>query len=48
MTNLVTKLIELGVIPELILRVAIKKLIQKRLLEIPVNSEVRNSQKANS
>jgi cyclopropane-fatty-acyl-phospholipid synthase len=47
MTNLVTKLIELGVIPELILRVAIKKLIQKRLLEIPVNSEVRKSQKAN-
>ena len=47
MSNLGIKLIELGVIPESILRVAIKKLIQKRLLEIPVNSEVRKSQKAN-
>ena len=47
MSNLGIKLTELGVIPESILRVAIKKLIQKRLLEIPVNSEVRKSQKAN-
>ena len=47
MSNLGIKLTELGVIPESILRVAIKKLIQKRFLEIPVNSEVRKSQKAN-
>lgn len=38
MSNLGIKLIELGVIPESILRVAIKKLIQKRLLEEPLGS----------
>ena len=47
MSNLGIKLIELGIIPESILRIAIKKLIQQRLLEIPINPEVRESQKAN-
>ena len=47
MLNLGIKLIELGIIPESILRIAIKKLIQQRLLEIPINPEVRELKKAN-
>ena len=46
MLNLGIKLTELGIIPESILRKFIKKLIQHRLLEIPINAEVRESKKA--
>ena len=46
MLNLGIKLTELGIIPESILRKFIKKLIQQRLLEIPINAEVRESKKA--
>ena len=45
MLNLGIKLTELGIIPESILRISIKKLIQQRLLEIPLNAEVRKSKK---
>jgi len=47
MLNLGIKLTELGIIPESVLRFSIKKLIQQRLLEIPINTEVRESKKAN-
>ena len=47
MLNLGIKLTELGLIPESILRIAIKKLLKQRLLEIPTNPEQRASQKAN-
>ena len=47
MLNLGIKLTELGLIPESILRIAIKKLLKQRLLEIPINPEQRASQKAN-
>ena len=43
MLNLGIKLTELGIIPEPVLRVAIKKIIQQRLLEIPVSAEERES-----
>ena len=46
MLNLGIKLIELGIIPEAVLRIAIKKIIQQRLLEIPINTEERESKKA--
>ena len=46
MLNLGIKLTELGLIPESILRIAIKKLLKQRLLEIPINPEQRASQKA--
>jgi hypothetical protein len=46
MLNLGIKLTELGIIPESILRISIKKLIRQRLLEIPINTEVRESKKA--
>jgi len=46
MLNLGIKLTELGIIPESILRMAIKKIIQQRLLEIPTNTEERESKKA--
>ena len=39
MLNLGIKLTELGIIPESVLRIAIKKIIQQRLLEIPNNTE---------
>jgi len=47
MLNLGIKLTELGLIPESILRIAIKKLLKQRLSEIPTNPEQRASQKAN-
>ena len=47
MLNLGIKLIELGIIPEFIIRIAIKKLIQQRLLEIPINPQLRESKKTN-
>ena len=47
MLNLGIKLTELGLIPESILRIAIKKLLRQRLIEIPTNPEQRASQKAN-
>jgi hypothetical protein len=47
MLNLGIKLTELGIIPESVLRISIKKLIQQRLSEIQVNAEVRESKKAN-
>ena len=47
MLNLGIKLIELGIIPEFIIRIAIKKLIQQRLLEIPINPKMRESKKTN-
>ena len=40
MLNLGIKLTDLGIIPESILRISIKKLIQQRLLEIPINAEL--------
>ena len=43
MLNLGIKLTELGIIPEPVLRVAIKKIIQQRLSEIPVSAEERES-----
>ena len=46
MLNFGIKLIELGIIPESVLRISIKKLIRQRLLEIPINIEVRESKKA--
>ena len=46
MLNLGIKLTELGIIPESVLRIAIKKIIQQRLLEIPTNTEERESKKA--
>ena len=46
MLNLGIKLTELGIIPESVLRISIKKLIQQRLSEIPINAEVRESKKA--
>ena len=45
MLNLGIKLTELGIIPESVLRVAIKKIIQQRLSEIPINTEERQSKK---
>ena len=47
MLSLVIKLTELGLIPEPVLRIGIKKLIGQRLSEIPVDPVVRESQKAN-
>lgn len=47
MLNLGIKLTELGLIPEFILRIVIKKLLKQRLLEIPTNPEQRASQKSN-
>jgi len=47
MLNLGIKLTELGLIPESVLRLAIKKLLKQRLSEIPTNPEQRASQKAN-
>ena len=44
--NLGIKLTELGIIPESVLRIFIKKLIHQRLLEIPINTEERESKKA--
>ena len=46
MLNLGIKLTELGIIPESVLRIFIRKLIQQRLLEIPINTEERESKKA--
>ena len=46
MLNLAIKLTELGVVPEPILRMAIKKIIQQRRLEIPICPEERKSKKA--
>ncbi|HBW84454.1 MAG TPA: SAM-dependent methyltransferase, partial [Gammaproteobacteria bacterium] len=46
MLNLAIKLTELGIIPEYVLRLAIKRIIQERLLEIPINTEERASKKA--
>ena len=46
MLNLGIKLTELGIIPESVLRIFIKKLIHQRLLEIPNNTEERESKKA--
>ena len=46
MLNLGIKLTELGIIPEPVLRIAIKKIIQQRLLEIPTNTEERKLKKA--
>ena len=46
MLNLGIKLTELGIIPESALRIFIKKLIHQRLLEIPINTEERESKKA--
>ena len=45
MLNLGIKLTELGIIPESVLRIFIKKLIHHRLLEIPINTEERESKK---
>ena len=47
MLSLGIKLTELGLIPEPVLRVGIKKLIGQRLSEMPVDPIVRESQKAN-
>ena len=46
MLNLAIKLTELGVVPEPILRMAIKKIIQQRRLEIPICPEERKSKKS--
>ena len=46
MLNLGIKLTELGIIPESVLRIFIRKLIQQRLLEIPIDTEERQSKKA--
>ena len=46
MLNLGIKLTELGIIPESVLRIFIRKLIQQRLLEIPIDTEERESKKA--
>ena len=46
MLNLGIKLTELGIIPEPVLRIAIKKIIQQRLSEIPTNTEERKLKKA--
>ena len=45
MLNLGIKLTELGIIPESVLRIAIKKIIQERLSEIPSDIEERESKK---
>ena len=45
MLNIGIKLTELGLIPESILRLAIKKLLEQRLLEIPINPEERHIKK---
>ena len=45
MLNLGIKLTELGLVPEAVLRVAIKKIIQQRLSEIPINAKERESEK---
>ena len=45
MLNIGIKLTELGLIPESILRLAIKKLLEQRLLEIPNNPEERHIKK---
>ena len=45
MLNLGIKLTELGIVPEAVLRVAIKKIIQQRLSEIPINAQERESKK---
>ena len=46
MLNLGIKLTELGIIPESVLRIFIRKLIRQRLLEIPIDTEERESIKA--
>ena len=46
MLNLGIKLTELGIIPESVLRIFIRKLIQQRLLEMPIDTEERESKKA--
>ena len=46
MLNLGIKLTELGIIPESVLRIFIRKVIQQRLLEIPIDREERESKKA--
>ena len=46
MLNLGIKLTELGIVPEFVLRVGIKKIIQQRLAEIPVNTEKRETKKS--
>ena len=45
MLDLGIKLTELGIIPESVLRVAIKKIIQQRLSDIPISTEERESKK---
>ena len=45
MLNLGIKLTELGLVPETVLRVAIKKIIQQRLSEIPINAKERETEK---
>ena len=45
MLNLGIKLTELGIIPESVLRIAIKKIIQQRLSEIPIHAQERESKK---
>ena len=45
MLNLGIKLTELGLVPEAVLRVAIKKIIQQRLSEIPINAKERETEK---
>ena len=45
MLNLGIKLTELGIVPEAVLRVAIKKIIRQRLSEIPINAKERESEK---
>ena len=45
MLNLGIKLTELGLVPEAVLRVAIKKIIQQRLSEFPINARERESEK---
>ena len=45
MLDLGIKLTELGLVPETVLRVAIKKIIQQRLSEIPINAKERETEK---
>ena len=45
MLKLGIKLTELGIVPESVHRVFIRKLIQQRLLEIPIDTEERESKK---
>lgn len=45
MLDLGIKLTELGLVPETVLRVAVKKIIQQRLSEIPINAKERETEK---